>query len=432
MKRKIGLIPGTLTILAAAAAIVIVFLVALGPEPPDHAGEVVIAPPATPTPSNIRVVDAPRKRMPRHDKQWEVLKAAMVGDEARVRRLTRHYDIGQGDEDGTDILCRALYECEEPMVLKVLELLLRYGANADKALLRAISRRSDSKVVELLLRYGADPNRKMSSFDQDGETRESILSVALGGGHEGPYDEGTVRSLLRYGADPSEYGSVALAMAAIGGYREGADNVHKRLRIMKLLLKAGARVNGRDSLGRTPLMKIVRPNMLDDNRFVRFLLDRGAHVNTRDKRGRTALMWAMSDKRNDPVQKSTVELLLQRGATVNVRDDYGASPLLLATIHEEDMKIIRLLVANGADVNARDRDGWSPLHYLIYNPRSHGMPHRSITDASPFRRLISHGADVNARTKSGLTPLMLARDYTSLPANVKQELVQLLKNSGAK
>jgi ankyrin repeat protein len=78
------------------------------------------------------------------------------------------------------------------------------------------------------------------------------------------------------------------------------------------------------------------------------LLDRGAKVDGRDKEGVTPLMWAC----NRGATK-LVELLLEHGADVNARTPKGYTPLVWA----KNIAVVRALLAAGADPSAVDKQG---------------------------------------------------------------------------
>jgi ankyrin repeat protein len=86
----------------------------------------------------------------------------------------------------------------------------------------------------------------------------------------------------------------------------------------------------------------------------------GAYVNVRDMIRRTPLYFAAMKG-----HKEVAELLIANGADVNAENLTWRTPLLVAAIrgHKE---IAELLIANGADVNAKDENGWTPLVYAKF------------------------------------------------------------------
>lgn len=78
------------------------------------------------------------------------------------------------------------------------------------------------------------------------------------------------------------------------------------LKRVKALVKAGAKVNRRDSAGWTPLMRAAEHGRLE---MVRFLIEQGADVNNVSNNGFTALMRAFVNHHTE-----TADLLRQSGA----------------------------------------------------------------------------------------------------------------------
>lgn len=148
-------------------------------------------------------------------------------------------------------------------------------------------------VVKLLLARGADPNLANRDMDAKapGVPTTSPLELALGAAHECSPQPAIVRALLRAGANPNAQFSYSsewfrgegtpLSSAAIWG-----DTV-----ILRMLLGAGAHVNGRDSRGRTALMHSARSVGIWNRRHpgsdtMRLLLRRGANVRATTRVGR--------------------------------------------------------------------------------------------------------------------------------------------------
>ena len=83
---------------------------------------------------------------------------------------------------------------------------------------------------------------------------------------------------------------------------------------MRILLDAGADVNGKDSFEQVPLHWAAC-----DPARVRLLVERGANVNAKTKNGRTALMAASACQSAE----ESVKLLLSKGADVNAAQERG-------------------------------------------------------------------------------------------------------------
>jgi ankyrin repeat protein len=167
------------------------------------------------------------------------------------------------------------------------ELYLKAGGDADfrrsdgTAPLHSAAMRTDDKLTALLLESGADPN-----------------AVNLDG-----------RSPLTEVADAAP-GRMQLGAA---GYRLDVPS-RPELRIVRLLLDAGAEVNQVDNAGKTPLIHAAERL---DAAMCRLLLDGGADASVRDQEGCTA--WDYIRMAREPLIE--LEALLHEAAA-----DDGASP----------------------------------------------------------------------------------------------------------
>ncbi len=161
------------------------------------------------------------------------------------------------------------------------------------------------------------------------------------------------------------------------------------------LLKGGAKVNARDSLGRTALF------YARSSEVIRLLIEHGAHADIRDKTGDTALIAAAAkpdlgvvkallaensdpDLRNNkgmtalmfaaqgrltlqqPSGKDVVRALLASGADPDIQDNKGVTALMRAAESGQN-DIVRLLLAGGADVTLHDKKGRSALNYALHS-----------------------------------------------------------------
>jgi ankyrin repeat protein len=151
-----------------------------------------------------------------------------------------------------------------------------------------------------------------------------------------------VAALLARGMDPNTVdpnGEPVLVVAARAGWIPTTD----------LLLKAGAKVDAKNSFGDTAIMVAALNGHLE---LVKKLQARGADINPR---GWTPLAYAASNGRIEVVQ-----YLLGLGADINARSPNGTTPLMMAVRgnHEETVDV---LLAKGADPNLRNQNDASAL-----------------------------------------------------------------------
>jgi ankyrin repeat protein/L-ascorbate metabolism protein UlaG (beta-lactamase superfamily) len=173
-----------------------------------------------------------------------------------------------------------------------------------------------------------------------------------------------------------------------------------RVGIARLLLDAGAAVDGPDSDESTPLdVAAVRRQRA----VARLLLDRGANVNHRDRNGGYSLSFAVSGG-----DTAIVRMILAAGADLNYRSRQGGTLLPLAA-QRGLWDVLDLLLRRGEDINQgtewMGNQGVTPLHRAAF-----------ANDSARMVRLVSLGASVAAVDSSGMTPLMYSIERGMLRA----------------
>lgn len=181
------------------------------------------------------------------------------------------------------------------------------------------------------------------------------------------------------------------------------------LKIIKILVEAGADVNAKDNDNRTILMTASRYTSNPD--IVAYLIKKGADVNSIANDGYTALEAALTHNQNSKITK----ILLKNGANINSKNNLWDTPLMMAIAHNADTDIIKELIENSTDINAQNQDGLSA--FLIASSSSNNPELITL--------LIKKGAYVKQKTIGGANALMLASSNTNNP-----EMVKVLLASG--
>ncbi|MEK6981608.1 MAG: ankyrin repeat domain-containing protein [Candidatus Micrarchaeota archaeon] len=247
--------------------------------------------------------------------------------------------------------------------IPMIDLLLKYGAdiNARRGdgstpLITAIKRFCffwrDKGVLEHLIRNGADPLLE----DDDGKT---ILDYV--------YDKPKLmeRLLIEIFAANSDFDlnkvrkvQIGREFTLLGRIARWGDN-----NLIKLLLKFGANVNGRNGNQETPLMEAL--NERGKLSTIKLLIEKGANVNAQDQRGWAPIHHAITCVYHEVSERETkkrIEILLENGADINAKDNIGRTPLIWA-VTNEGIDRIRLLLEKGARVDIKDADGKTAIDY---------------------------------------------------------------------
>ncbi|XP_008301964.1 ankyrin repeat domain-containing protein 61 isoform X1 [Stegastes partitus] len=217
---------------------------------------------------------------------------------------------------------------------------------------------------------------------------------------------------------------------------------YRRVHSMQSLLSAGADIEMRDQLGRTPLHLVIIgwPRILTtwpkpDSKFqtavmgmcrqaedcVRLLCEHGVNINAEveGESHQTALHLSVRYK-----ALSAVQILASYGANVNAVDSSGMTPLHMAAgiLHKD---IVASLIRQGADINMGvQQSGNTPLHLAVIALATKST--KTLEDGiSCIIELLESGAEPNAVNKAGTTPL---QDACSMG---NEELVDLLLRYGA-
>ncbi|OGK07073.1 MAG: hypothetical protein A2W80_16330 [Candidatus Riflebacteria bacterium GWC2_50_8] len=162
--------------------------------------------------------------------------------------------------------------------------------------------------------------------------------------------------------------------------------------MLRLMLEYGARVNDRDSNGRTALME-CRDGRADAE-CIKLLLENGADPSITVIPEDSGLHHTVTTRGRG----EDIIMMIEDGVDVNLHDQEGNTPLHIYAKASIDNAILKILFEHGSDVNARNRDGDTPLHIAAGRCGSYDT----------VKALIEHGADVNALNSLGNTPLHIA------------------------
>jgi ankyrin repeat protein len=242
-------------------------------------------------------------------------------------------------------------------------------------------------------------------------------------------DAATVQQLLKLGADAklrNNAGATALMWAV--------SDLDKT----RLLIDAGADVNGRSDDGQTPLL--IACSFYGTSPIVKLLLDHGADPSYRVSSA-TGEMTPLAQAAYAG-DAGVIQLLLDRGANVKKAGFFAITfaalslcqrcvDLLVRQANPADVNMAtlfnlppfnepraaRLLLDQGADIKTADPEGRT---VLMLASASATFP------AETVKALITNGADVNARSAKGETALDFARRHGQSP------IVDLLLSAGAR
>lgn len=374
--------------------------------------------------------------------------AAMQRDMAAVRAMLKQkVDVNAPGKDGTP----ALHWVVRVDDLDTAKLLLQAGADAKLADRYGVTplyiacTNGNSAMIKLLLDAGADAN----SVDPAGETA-LMTAVKIG-------DLESVRALADHGAKIDAVDPVYHQTALMIAVRENHPDVVKLLvdrhaNVNALtrtgetpgwvlpnsvpgfghgigIIRGGLPERGSRYFipgGLTPLLYAARDGRTE---AAKILLDAGADIEGPDPNGITPLLMAIADN-----QVATARLLIDRGAKINVSDWYGRTPLWTAVEvrnmdedngsfengvdREPVLDLINVLLDKGANPNARTKESipirrfmlrtTGTLEWVDFTGQTPFLRAAYSGDVTVMRALLKHGADPKIATFGGTTPLMAA------------------------
>jgi hypothetical protein len=178
------------------------------------------------------------------------------------------------------------------------------------------------------------------------------------------------------------------------------------------LVAAGARVNERDSHGRTPLHVATFAGQRD---AIRALVKAGADPGLLENDRYDAV--TIAAVAND---EETLRVLLALGASARLTTSRYDGTALIAAAHLGHAGVVRQLIAAGAPLDHVNNLHWTAVIEAVVLGNG-GRRHQETLEA-----LIRAGANLQLADRQGNTPLALAR------ARGYREMVKMLEAAGAK
>mmetsp|Transcript_30497 Transcript_30497/g.86178 ORF Transcript_30497/g.86178 Transcript_30497/m.86178 type:complete len:287 (+) Transcript_30497:491-1351(+) len=125
------------------------------------------------------------------------------------------------------------------------------------------------------------------------------------------------------------------------------------VQMVKLLLKAEADVNQRNSYGKAPLHLAAEGGFVE---VAKLLLEAGAdvHLLTAEAKASPFMLAVIAD------QDEMAKFLIANGANVNQTDSQGTAPISVAASRGK-VAVVKVLVEAGADLDVENIHGYTPL-----------------------------------------------------------------------
>lgn len=195
-----------------------------------------------------------------------------------------------------------------------------------------------------------------------------------------------LEAVLRRALDPAKVTRPNAALLRAAGRGE-ADEVARALR-------AGAELDTRDALGRTPLLLAVTQDRVD---VARLLVAMGADPDALDRQHDTP--WLVTGVTGSVPM---VEALLPGKPDLKILNRYGGTSLIPAS-ERGHVDYVRRVLRTGIDIDHVNRLGWTALLEAVILGDG-GKDHQEIV-----RLLLAAGADPSIEDEDGVTALEHAR-----------------------
>ncbi|GFN86071.1 ankyrin repeat protein [Plakobranchus ocellatus] len=317
--------------------------------------------------------------------------------------LNRGADLNLPCSCLNSVLVVALTCLKKPDLMKMVKFLVEKGAYVNKSfrsespLLTALTKQPD--VVPYLLQNGADVNEAGDIF---GNTPLIAVLCCYSDCKSSTHRCSIVKTLLSAGADPNKpnkNGETALHLA-------------RDAEIASLLIQAGADLEARNGLGRTPLLSAACKEHTD---VINVLKNYGAEVAAVDNEGNSALHLKVF-----PFKEPKEETLRLFAFQCNQRNKDGETPLILAA-RSCQTKSVRILLELGADPNIVTYKSGEPQTALSFLIKQFNRNYEKF-DLADAEELF---------TNSGVTSLpRCCPHFFSMIERDQRRLVQLMVKHG--
>lgn len=128
--------------------------------------------------------------------------------------------------------------------------------------------------------------------------------------------------------------------------------------VMETLLEYGARINAKNNMGETTLMKRVY-----NKEFIPFLLENGADINIVPKNKKPFIFRYLDTFQYAKEDVSLLDTFIDYGLDVNIKNKRGQTPLMICLFYNK-RNYVESLIINGADPLIKDEGGYLAIDYV--------------------------------------------------------------------
>ena len=232
-------------------------------------------------------------------------------------------------------------------------------------------------VVRLLVECGADVNAQ----DNDHDTPLHLASHAL--------DLESVRVFLDNGANVDAKNN--LVQTPLLQVLQSPYTSKDRFRVAQLLVERGANANVLGNKNHDTALHLA--SYFLQHKLVSVLLDHGAKVNAEDSLGRTPLHRVLGRKKYYEDTFVIALALMRCGSDVNIPNEDYETPLHLASRHMS-LDMAWILLTHGADINVENKEGKTPFQLVRESLRGEMKQPPSEYSASYRRARRAQGVEL--------------------------------------